>query len=207
MIFGKYLHGSFQIHTFSRRHIQVKCDLLSTVGFTFAFSSSLLTPLNSLVLYKSIVRALCFHSLSLSVSLSHTHTLTHTHTHRGDTQTPAGTVSKSGGFLLLQSREQRAFRGAMCCSWPAGGDSHWDRKSRAVSRSSTSSAAVASILAREKSLMESPSTIFQVLFCGGKQREGQRSRFSFCGILSGSVWTSNMADAKLCLSGSHILIL
>lgn len=45
--------------------------------------------------------------------------------------------------------------------------SHAPRKVTAVSLSSTSSAAVPSILPREKSLMDSPSTTFQVLFCWG----------------------------------------
>lgn len=63
-----------------------------------------------------------------------------------------------------------------CCCASSGGASHWDRKDRAVSLSSTSSAAVASILAREKSLMGSPSSTVQLLFCGeedGRVEEGK----------------------------------
>lgn len=71
-------------------------------------------------------------------------------------------------FLGLQSREPPE-----CCGdcWPAGRGSQRDK---AVSRSSTSSAAVVSIFLREKSLMGSPSTIFQVLSCGRGRREEER---------------------------------
>lgn len=91
------------------------------------------------------------------------HTLTHTHKH---THTEVTRGRQLGRFIMVesQSREQRAFGGTTF--WTPARDSHWERKSRAVSRSSTSSAAVASILAREKSLMGRPSTTFQVLFCG-----------------------------------------
>lgn len=68
-------------------------------------------------------------------------------------------------FFSLQSREPPECSGD---SRPAGLDSQRDK---AMSRSSTSSAAVASIFLREKSLMGSPSTIFQVLSCGRRQRE------------------------------------
>lgn len=131
-------------------------------------------------------------------TLTHnTHTCAHTHIH---TQTAAGTVNKCGGFLL-QSREQPGFRwsGCCCCCWPAGLDSHWPRKSRAVSRSSTSSAAVASILAREKSLMGSPSTIFQVLFCG-RQRENKTLMKTWTWLFTVCLeMPSNKADEGLCL--------
>lgn len=90
------------------------------------------------------------------------HTLTHTHKH---IHTEVTRRRQLGRFIMVesQSREQRAFGGTKF--WTPARDSHWERKSRAVSRSSTSSAAVASILAREKSLMGRPSTTFQVLFC------------------------------------------
>lgn len=90
------------------------------------------------------------------------HTLTHTHKH---IHTEVTRGRQLGRFIMVesQSREQRAFGGTKF--WTPARDSHWERKSRAVSRSSTSSAAVASILAREKSLMGRPSTTFQVLFC------------------------------------------
>lgn len=107
---------------------------------------------------------------------THSHTLTHAN--RGDTQTQAETVHNTGGLRRLYSREQRELGGSKSCCWPPDTDSHWDRKSTAVSRSSTSSAAVASILAREKSLMGSPSTIFQVLFC--EQRSRLKPVTEFC---------------------------
>jgi len=107
-----------------------------------------------------------FHTHTHTHSRTHNHTDTHTHTHRGGNTDASWDGYESGG-LRLHSREQTVFFGVSkcrCCRRPVEATGHWDRKSRAVSRSSTSSAAVASILAREKSLIGSPSTIFQVLF-------------------------------------------
>lgn len=94
-----------------------------------------------------------------------TRTHAHRHTHSGGAWTVKYKWRAFVVFISLQSREPPE-----CCgdSWPAGLGSQRDK---AVSRSSTSSAAVASIFLREKSLMGSPSTIFQVLSCGRRQRE------------------------------------
>jgi len=78
------------------------------------------------------------------------------------TRMPGGHGGWSG---RLHSRELGVSRGSKGCCRCCPGDSHWERKATAVSRSSTNSAAVASILAREKSLIGSPSTTFQFLSC------------------------------------------
>lgn len=76
-----------------------------------------------------------------------------------------------GGF-------HRRASGRRCVFWARV--SHTPRKEVAVSRSSTSSAAVASILALEKSSMDRPSTIFQVLPC----KRGRPSGFRFVRYLN-----------------------
>lgn len=73
-----------------------------------------------------------------------------------------GKMGKDDSGVLFGSFHRRAsgWRCALCVRF-----SHTLRKEMAVSLSSTSSAAVASILAREKSLMARPSAIFQDLSC------------------------------------------
>lgn len=65
--------------------------------------------------------------------------------------------------VIHHRRASGVLRPSPCWS---GGSSHTPRKDTAVSLSSISSAAVASSLDRENSLIVRPSTIFQVLFCG-----------------------------------------
>lgn len=65
------------------------------------------------------------------------------------------------GGVLHHRRASRVLRLSKCC---CAGSSHTPRKATAVSLSSTSSAAVASIFDLEKSLIARLSTIFQVLF-------------------------------------------
>lgn len=76
--------------------------------------------------------------------------------------------------------------------------SHTQRKEMAVSRSSTSSAAVASILAREKSLMARPSAIFQDLSC----RRNAKKTKTLQRIRRWLVWKSSLMQVlRLLQSG------
>lgn len=68
------------------------------------------------------------------------------------------------GGVHHHRRASGVLRPSKCCCAGSAGSSHTPRKATAVSLSSISSSAVASIFDREKSLMAKLSTIFQVLF-------------------------------------------
>ncbi len=102
---------------------------------------------------------------NVSCEVAHTHTRAYVKRHEYPHTHTRSAVKSTG----LYSRGFGDFEESNGCRVVVETSSHAPRKVSAVSLSSTSSAAVASILPREKSLMESPSTTFQVLFCwGGK---------------------------------------
>lgn len=103
--------------------------------------------------------------------LSNTHTRTHTFRDMNIHTRTRSAVKSTGRY----SRGFGDFEESNGCRAVVETSSHAPRKVTAVSLSSTSSAAVASILPREKSLMESPSTTFQVLFLIITGKEYMRS--------------------------------
>lgn len=90
-------------------------------------------------------------NITLINRLTHSISLRHTHTHAGV------------DGVLYHRRASGVSGLSKCCSGGPAESRHTARKDIAVSLSSISSVAVASILDREKSLTDRPSTIFQDL--------------------------------------------
>lgn len=139
-LFKMFLLLIVQLHFMGRQEV---CVFKPWIASILVFSPPIIMPLCCYEMVQISWYASCSYSL-LKVTLTLTHTSTHTYIHR---QCGVYSLEKFGCPFVVESHSHA-------------------RKVSAVSRSSISSAAVASILAREKSLIGRASTTCQVLFCG-----------------------------------------